>query len=244
MRGDEPHQQPRAGAGIAHVEHGRRLGEAADADRRGRARAPPRRARARRRARASPPRCAARPRPRAARRPGVSPTASAPNISARCEIDLSPGARATPSSGRPRRGMAADWSGITDASLAFGLCLAQRRPRVICPEQAPRLFGRAIWRRGATANAATNRLRRPCAGDPRTRFSSDERREPPGREACPRAGQGRTRGPGRGDLWLSGGCRQLTGLTSGLPFSTMKTMTILAGTVPTFFVSCTSLASL
>ena len=91
--GDRAHHQPAAGAGIAEIERRRRLGKAADADA---AHAP-----------GAARRCAPRVAPSArmalavlmtsspSSRPvmRVSPTASAPRISARCEIDLSPGTR-------------------------------------------------------------------------------------------------------------------------------------------------------
>ncbi len=98
-------QQPRAGAGIAEIEHVLGLGEAADADARRPASTPSAVALDRRRpARASRRRCAARPRLRAARVISVRPTASAPRIRARCEIDLSPGTATAPAERRRRAG--------------------------------------------------------------------------------------------------------------------------------------------
>ena len=100
MAGQDAAQQPRRGAGVAHVQHVRRL----DAGRRCRGR---RRARCRRRrASTSAPsarmaaavRSTSSPSSRPVMR--VSPTASAPNISARWLIDLSPGTRIGRQGGR------------------------------------------------------------------------------------------------------------------------------------------------
>ena len=103
-----PMQQPRAGAGIAEVEHVGGLGEAADAAALRRASVPSPVARRRS---APSARIAAAVRstssPSSSPSIAVSPTASAPSISARCEIDLSPGTRATPDRapvGRDRSG--------------------------------------------------------------------------------------------------------------------------------------------
>ena len=93
------HHQPRAGAGVAEVEHvgrsrrGRRCPTPGCASRRRPGAPPPRQARGRR------PRCAARRRPPAGPRRVVSPTLSRPKISARCEIDLSPGTRSAAAQG-------------------------------------------------------------------------------------------------------------------------------------------------
>ena len=116
-----PHDQPAAGAGIAEIEHAARA--------RG-SRRPRRRARAIR-----PRRCARRWRPSArmalpvlstsspSSRPEirVSPTASAPKISARWEIDLSPGTR----SAALERPPAAGGSSGTDGGVAHMRALAE-----------------------------------------------------------------------------------------------------------------------
>ena len=94
------HDQPHAGAGVAAVDHVGRLGEAAVA------RAPASGRRPRRStlgAERAPWRAAVRSTSSPSSRPSisVSPSARAPRISARWEIDLSPGARTRPRSGRP-----------------------------------------------------------------------------------------------------------------------------------------------
>ena len=104
MGGEQPHEEPRAGAGIAEIEHVVGLAQPADADavdapatvaRRAPALAPSARMAAAVASTSSP-----------SSRPSisVSPTASAPSISARCEIDLSPGTRATARQGAGRSG--------------------------------------------------------------------------------------------------------------------------------------------
>ena len=84
----------------------------------------------------------------------VRPTASAPSISARCEIDLSPGTRTTPASGAVGRAavsedgiVAAEWSVIVvgigpgsqigtgrlaGAASPAHMALAEYRPAAIC----------------------------------------------------------------------------------------------------------------
>ena len=94
--GDRPHHQPAAGAGIAEIERGCGLREARHPD----ARAPTRRNRPVR-STLAPSACidlAVLRTSSPSSRPEilVSPTASAPRIRARCEIDLSPGTRTLP----------------------------------------------------------------------------------------------------------------------------------------------------
>ena len=164
-------QQPRAGAGIAEIEHVVGLGEAADADARRRARR--RRRRARRAAPSARIAAAVRSTSSPSSRPVISvrPTASAPSISARCEIDLSPGtrqraARAAPAAGRDERsGGAASDHGIGRLSVA----LAARRGRISAAEAAPSIL--LLTGRGARGNGARP-TRRP-----------HERREPSGGQA-------------------------------------------------------------
>ena len=91
-----PEQQPRRGAGIAEVEHVGGLAAAADAE----AADPPAAVAGSRSTSAPSARSAAAVRQHVLALEQaatvVSPSASAPSISARCEIDLSPGARTRP----------------------------------------------------------------------------------------------------------------------------------------------------
>ena len=91
-----PDEQPRRGAGVAEVEHVGRLAAAADAE----AADPPQRRSPLCSTSAPSARSAAAVRSTSSpsSRPlmVVSPSASAPNIRARCETDLSPGARTRP----------------------------------------------------------------------------------------------------------------------------------------------------
>ena len=101
-RRHRPHDQPHAGAGVAVVDHVLGLLEAADADAlRPASRPGPARSTVGAEGRiARPVSSTSWPSSRPVIR--VSPTASAPRISARCEIDLSPGTSALPAQ-RPRR---------------------------------------------------------------------------------------------------------------------------------------------
>ena len=109
MAGDDAHHQPRAGAGIAEIERALRLAKTArsaafdlpDVPDLCRRQLP-----ARTTARAVLMTSSASSRPRMR----VVPVASAPKISARCEIDLSPGTRSRPRSGGAR---------IADIGFAF-----------------------------------------------------------------------------------------------------------------------------
>ncbi len=75
----------------------------------------------------------------------VSPTVSAPKISARCEMDLSPGTRTRPESGRP------GWAVSGDGAAAFTLMRSNKGPAVLaCVLAARHPSGRkalhkAVW---------------------------------------------------------------------------------------------------
>ena len=104
MGREHAEQEPRGGAGIAEIEHVVRLGEPADPDAVDSHRRHPARARRRRAERMTAAAVASTSSPSSKPEISVRPTASAPSISARCEIDLSPG---TPDRAGERRRTAA-----------------------------------------------------------------------------------------------------------------------------------------
>ena len=108
----------------------------------------------------------------------VRPVASAPNISARCEIDLSPGTRTRPDSGRDlpadkRRGMGvrhgrAGLDLARPAALRRRCCAAIEQGAQACQQAARRAPG--IGRAGCCAARSARRLLltgRPARGNER-----------------------------------------------------------------------------
>ncbi len=158
VRRKNAEQQPCRGAGIAEIEYIVRFGEAADANPVDQPASIRRVARPPRPSRASPRRSPARPRLRAGPVISVRPTASAPNISARCEIDLSPGTVTVPASGAAGReaasgaGAGSEWSsGIGSASDCGGFDKAARHLVVAAMPAHMRAPAAAVSRRQMVA---------------------------------------------------------------------------------------------